>query len=311
MLAYIVRRLLYVIPITLGVTLLTFVLFNVVAQDPVLSKLGKHATQAEADILRKELGLDRPLPEQYLFYLKQCVTFDFGRSWSTQQKITEMIAGGMGPSLSLAIPAFGASIFFATVIALLLAFVRNIKFDRTVIILCLAGTSISSLSFIIFFQSVLAYKLDMFPISGFDASWVDRWRYLILPMIIWVVIAIGGETLWLRTVMLEEVFQDYVRTARAKGLSENAVMFKHVLKNAMIPIITLTVLEIPFLYTGSLLLERFFGIPGLGDLTVQALNSYDFPVIKAVTFIGTLLYIGFSLLSDILYALVDPRVRLG
>jgi peptide/nickel transport system permease protein len=160
-------------------------------------------------------------------------------------------------------------------------------------------------------QYVLAYKFSWFPVTGYDPSWDGRWQFLFLPWIIWIITQIGSDVLLYRTVMLDEVFQDYVRTARAKGLAERIVLLKHVLKNAMIPIITNVVLEIPFLYTGSILLENFFGIPGLGNMMVQALNNADFPVIKAMTFIGTVLYIIANLVSDVCYAMVDPRIKLG
>jgi peptide/nickel transport system permease protein len=310
MFAYLLRRIIYIIPIIFGVTLITFVLFNVVGGNPVYQKLGKHGSEAEIKIMTHELGLDRPLFQQYLFYLKQCVTFDFGRSWSTNQKISEMVDHGIGATLSLTIPAFTISVIMAVLIAIIATFLRNTVFDKILVVICLAGLSISILAYIIFFQYYFSFKLGMFPISGYDTSWSGRWEYLILPMIIWIIISIGNEILLYRTVILDEVFQDYVRTARAKGLSEKYVMLKHVLKNAMIPIITNVVMEIPFLYTGSLLLENFFGIPGLGGMTVQAIQNSDFPVIKAMTYIGSIIYVVFNLVSDVAYAVVDPRIKL-
>ena len=310
MLAYVIRRILYVIPVVLGVTLITFVLFNVVGGNPVYQKLGKHASPEEIKILTHEMGLDLTLPQQYFFYLKQCLTFNFGRSWSTNQQISSMIGAGLGPSLSLAVPAFTISVLLSVFISLGLAFFRNSLIDRFTVIMSLAGISISLLVYIIFFQYALSYKLGIFPISGYEQSWSGRWQYLVLPGIIWVITSVGNEVLLYRTIMLDEIFQDYVRTARAKGLSEKIVLYKHVLKNAMIPIITNVVLEIPFLYTGSLLLENFFGIPGLGGMTVQALANSDFPVIKTMTYVGSLLYVFFNLVSDLSYALVDPRIDL-
>ena len=311
MLTYIVRRTLYVIPVLIGVTLITFVLFNLVGGNPVYQKLGKHGSEAEIQLLTHQLGLDLPLHKQYFFYLKQCATFDFGRSWSTNQEIGSMISAGIGPSLSLSVPAFVASVIMSVLISLFLMFLRNSPFDKIVVVVCLAGISISMLAYIIFMQYVLAFKFSLFPVTGYDPSWDGRWGFLYLPWIIWIITQIGSDVLLYRTVMLDEVFQDYVRTARAKGLAERIVLLKHVLKNAMIPIITNVVLEIPFLYTGSILLENFFGIPGLGNMMVQALNNADFPVIKAMTFIGTVLYIVANLISDICYAMVDPRIKLG
>ncbi len=310
MFSYIVRRVLYVIPILFGVTLITFVLFNLVGGNPVYQRLGKHGSEAEVKILSHELGLDLPLHQQYVFYLKQCLTFNFGRSWSTNQRIFEMLQNGIGASLSLAIPGFAAGIILSILISLALSFFRNTFVDRAMVVFCLAGISISMLVYIICFQYFLSYKLGIFPISGYETSIDGRWQYLILPMIIWVIVSLGSDVLLYRTIVLDEVFQDYVRTARAKGLTEKVVLLKHVLKNAMIPIITNIALEIPFLYTGSLLLEAFFGIPGLGGMTVQALNNSDFPVIKAMTYIGSIVYVFSNLISDIAYAVVDPRIKL-
>jgi peptide/nickel transport system permease protein len=311
MLTYLVRRTLYIIPVLIGVTLITFVLFNLVGGNPVYQKLGKHGSEAEIKMLTHELGLDLPLYKQYFFYVKQCATMDFGRSWSTNQQIGSMISAGIGPSLSLSVPAFTGSVILSVLISLFLMFLRNSPFDKVVVVVCLAGISISMLAYIIFMQYVLAYKFSWFPVTGYDPSWDGRWQFLFLPWIIWIITQIGSDVLLYRTVMLDEVFQDYVRTARAKGLAERIVLLKHVLKNAMIPIITNVVLEIPFLYTGSILLENFFGIPGLGNMMVQALNNADFPVIKAMTFIGTVLYIIANLVSDVCYAMVDPRIKLG
>jgi peptide/nickel transport system permease protein len=299
-----------VIPVVIGVTLITFILFNIVGGNPVYQKLGKHGTAEDVKLFTHELGLDLPLHQQYFFYLKQCMTFDFGRSWSTNQQITTMITDGIGPSLSLAIPAFAASVLLSIFIALSLAFFRNSFIDRALVISCLAGISISLLVYIIAFQYIFSYKMGLFPISGYDPSWAGRWQYLLLPGIIWVITSLGNDVLLYRTIMLDEIFQDYVRTARSKGLPEKFVLFKHILKNAMIPIITNVVLEIPFLYTGSLLLENFFGIPGLGGMTVQALSNSDFPVIKTMTYVGSLLYVLFNLISDLAYAFVDPRIDL-
>jgi peptide/nickel transport system permease protein len=311
MLTYVIRRILYTIPITIGVTLITFILFNLVGGNPVLQKMGKHGSEREIKIMEHEMGLDLPPAQQYVFYLKQCVTLDFGRSWNTQQKITDMFTEGVGPSTSLAVPAFAISVVLSILIALLLMFFRNSVIDKIMVVGCLAGISISILVYTIFSQYFFAYNYGWFPISGYDSSWTGRWSFLLLPGIIWIVTQLGSDVLLYRTVMLDEVFQDYVRTARAKGLKEKTVLLKHVLKNAMIPIITNVVLEIPFLFLGSLVLEGFFAIPGLGNMLVQAILASDFPVIKAMTFYGTLLYILFNLISDLLYAWADPRVKMG
>lgn len=310
MIKYIIRRVLYMIPILLGVTLLTFVLFTFVGGNPALTKAGKHATAERVAEIERELGLDKPLHEQYFNFLKQVVTFDYGRSWASHQSISTMIADGIGPTLSLTLPAFALIVILSVTIAMLLAYYRGGVLDRTVMVICLGAMSLSSLVYILYMQYGLAYLAGLFPISGWDDSWIGRWEYVALPMLIFVAFSLGANVLFYRTVFLDEMYQDYVRTARAKGLNPQKVLFKHVLRNALIPIITMVVLEMPFLILGSLLLESFFGIPGLGGLVVGAINNADFPVIKAVTVMGAILYMVFQLISDILYAVVDPKIQL-
>lgn len=316
MLKYSVRRILYMFPILLGITLVTFMLFNVAGGDPAIQMAGKYATEAEIEAIRKDLGTSGPLYVQFGNYVKQIVTFDFGRSWATKQEVTKMIFGEeikTSPilvSMSLTFPAFAITLFLAISIGLLLTFYKGGLLDKTIMIVCLAAISFSSLVYILFLQYYLGYKVGMFPISGISYDWIDKWNYLALPIIIFVAVSLGSNVLFFRTIFLDEVFQDYVRTARAKGLSNKVVMFKHVLRNALIPIITLVVIQIPFLITGTLLIESFFSLPGLGGLIYNAINNADFPVIKAMTFISAVLYMCFQLLSDILYAVVDPKVQL-
>jgi len=311
MLSYIVRRTIYMIPIMIGITLLTFFLFNVLTKDPASRFAGKHATAEQIQSIKAELGLDRSLPQQYLFFVKQIGTMNFGRSWSTHQTISTMINDGFDATLCLMVPPFIAAILICLGLALTASYYKGTFFDKFIVVSCLALMSISSLVYILFFQHFLAYDWGWFPISGWDASWTGRWSYLALPWIILLVLDLGASILVYRSVILDEAFQDYVRTARAKGLSNQRVFVKHILKNAMIPIITVVVIEIPFLITGSVLLENFFGIPGLGGMLVHALNESDFPVIKAMTVIMSLGYMLFNLLSDILYSWVDPRIKLG
>lgn len=299
------------IPILIGVTLLTFVLFNIFGGDPAQRFAGKHATVEQVQTIRAELGLDRSLPEQYLFFVKQIVTFDYGRSWASKQLISTMITDGLSATLSLTAPAFFASILFCIGLALFSVYGRGTIFDRGTVVVCLALLSISSLVYILGLQYLLAFKGGLFPISGWDPSLTGRWEYLALPWIILFVLNIGPNILIYRTVIMDEAFQDYVRTARAKGLAEKRVYAKHILKNAMIPIITVIVIEMPFLITGSVLLENFFGIPGLGGTLIKALNDSDFPTIKAFTVISAMTYMIFNLLADVLYSLVDPRVKLS
>jgi peptide/nickel transport system permease protein len=288
------------IPIMFGVTLITFVLFNLLSGDPARRFAGKHATAEQVEVIRAELGLDRSLPVQYFRFVKQIATADFGRSWATKQKISTMLEDSLSPTLCLTGPPFAAEVVFCIGLAMFAAFFRGTVLDKGIVTTCLALMSISSLVYILALQYLLAFNFGLFPISGWDPSWDGRWEYLILPWIIMFVLSLGPSILVYRTVILDEAFQDYVRTARAKGLSTRAVYAKHILKNAMIPIITVVVIEMPFLITGSVLVENFFGIPGLGGMLVKALNDSDFPVVKAMTVLMAFLYMLFNLLSDIL-----------
>lgn len=298
------------VPVLLGVSLIIFVLFNVVAGDPSAVLLGKNATAKQMADLREQLGLNKPLFAQYLDVVKSAFTFDFGRSWATRQEISAMLKQGAYPSLCLTVPAFIISTVLSLIIALVVAFYRGKGIDLFVRFLCIAGVSISALAYILFFQWFFAYKLGWFEISGFEFGFPDFVPYVALPIIIWVLLSLGPDVRFFRTVILDEIYQDYVRTARAKGLSEIVVLTRHVLRNAMIPIITYVVIQIPYLILGALLLENFFSIPGLGGITLNALNSSDFPVIKAMAILSSVLYMLFSIVSDVLYTFADPRVKL-
>ncbi len=309
--AYIFRRLLYVIPVILGVCAIIFLIFNVVAPDPALIILGKHATAEQVVEIRQQLGLNKPMLSQYFDIVRSAFTFDFGRSWSTKQEISEMIKAGAIPSATLSFPAFFVSTVLGISISLLVAFYRGSVFDKVTVVGCVTLMSVSSLAYILFGQWFFAYKLGWFEISGYDYGFPYFIPYILLPAIIWVMLSVGPDVRFYRTIMLDEIYQDYIRTARAKGLSERVILFKHVLKNAMIPIITYVVIQIPFLILGALLLESFFSIPGLGSITLNAINSSDFPVIRAMTVLSAVAYIIFSVITDVLYTLVDPRVRLS
>lgn len=310
MLIYIFRRMFYMIPILVGITLVTFVLFNVLG-NPAYIVAGPKASAEEIKVVERQLGLDQSLPIQYFNFLKELFTLDFGRSWATKQKISTMLKDGIGASLSLSIPPFVLGTLLSISIALLLAYFREGILDKIIMTTCLAFMSVSFLVYILFFQYVFAYKWGWFPISGWNPGFMERWEYLVLPGLIWIIVSQGSGVLFYRTVMMDEVNQDYVRTANAKGLSQLSIYFKHILKNAMIPILTIVILRMPFLLTGSILLENFFSIPGVGNMMVVALNNTDFPVIKVMTVIGSILYMLFNLLSDVCYAIVDPRVELG
>jgi peptide/nickel transport system permease protein len=311
MLAYIIRRTLYMIPILFGITLLTFFLFNMLAGDVALRLAGRHATVEQVANIRTELGLDKPVPLQYLNYVRQIAVFDYGRSWSTKQEVSTMISDGVSPTLSLTVPPFLASIVFCIGLALCTVYLRGTIFDKGTVITCLGLMSISSLVYILALQYFFAYHLGAFPISGWDPSWTGRWSYLGLPWLILFVLTLGPNILVYRSVIMDEAFQDYVRTARAKGLTTSAVFARHILKNAMIPIITVIIIDMPFLITGSVLIENFFGIPGIGGLIIKALNESDFPTIKAITVVTSIAYMVFNVLSDVLYSVVDPRIKLS
>lgn len=309
MLQYLLRRTFSTIPTLLGVALLIFLLFNMVGGDPAYQMVGRHANPERIAEIRREYGFDQPLHVQFVAYLKQIVTFDYGRSYANRQEISKMIKDGIGPSLTLALPAFFLTTILSIGTALLVAYYRGTWVDRVTVVLCVFGMSVSMLAYILFGQYILAYQLGLFPVSGFEFGWPERMSYVALPIIIWVVVSLGYEVRFFRTAIVEETTQDYVRTARAKGLSERVVFFKHVLKNSMVPIITNVVIEIPLLILGSFLLEGFFQIPGLGSMTIDALRNSDSPVIRAMATLQAVLFIGANLLTDLLYKAVDPRVN--
>ncbi len=308
---YIIRRLLYLIPVLFGVCGLVFVIFNVVAGDPTMLLLGKHADAKQMMELRQQLGLDQSLWAQYLDIVRSAFTFDFGRSWSTKQQISQMIMSGAIPSITLAFPAFFLSTVISLLSAVVVAYYRGKGIDLFIRIFCIAMMSISSLVYILIFQKFFAFDLGLFEISGYEYGFPNFIPYVALPVIIWIVLSLGPDIRFYRTLILDEIYQDYVRTARAKGLSEKKILFKHVLRNALIPVITYTVVNLPFLILGSLLLESFFSIPGLGSIILDALNASDFPVLKAMAILSATAYIIFTLISDILYTMVDPRVKLN
>ena len=253
--------------------------------------------------LRKVVG--NPFDSQLLFYLKQLGRGDLGFSEYFKQPVAKLLADGVVPSLSLTVPIFFIGVIVSISLSLVCAFFRDTWVDRSLVLIAVALMSINYLVYIVAGQYVLAYKMGAFPVWGYES-----WRYLVLPVIIGVVSGLGSNIRFYRTIMLDEMYKDYVRTAFAKGVSKPRVLFVHVLKNAMIPIITNVVIAIPFLYTGSLLLESFFGIPGLGYLGINAIMSSDIDVVRALVLIGALLFVVANLLTDLCYAAADPRVKL-
>jgi len=324
MLAYILRRALYAIPILIGVNLITFALFFVVntPDDMARMQLGaKRVTQVEIERWKAAHGYDKPLLwnerasgtgklRDTVFFQKslRLFAFDFGAA-EDGRNISAEIRTRMWPSLALAVPVFLVGLAVNITFALTMAFFRATYLDFWGVVLCVAMMSISTLFYIIAGQFLVAKLLDLVPISGYNTGLLAI-KFLILPVAIGVLSGVGEGSRWYRTLFLEEMGKDYVRTARAKGLSEAVVMFRHVLKNAMIPILTGVVVVIPRLFMGSLLMESFFGIPGLGSYTIDAIQSQDFAVVRSMVFIGSVLYIVGLLLTDISYTLVDPRVRL-
>lgn len=305
-----IHRFLIAIPILFGVSLFIFLLFHVVVPDPAPILLGKNATEQQVLELRDFLGLNRPLLNQYMDVVKSVFTFDFGYSWMNKRLISDMIKERMLPSLLIGLPGMFLSVVIGLMIAFFVAYKRGGLIDTVVKICCVAAMSLSVLTYILFFQWLFAYKLGWFPISGFTFKFPQALSYTILPTIIFFLLSLGQDVRFFRTVILDELFQDYIRTARAKGLTEKEVLFKHLLKNILVPVVTYVMVNLPSIILGALLLESFFSIPGLGGMTLQALNESDFPVVKAMAILSSVLYIIFNFLTDLFYKIVDPRIKL-
>jgi len=311
MLAYIVRRLWQMLPTMLGVVLLVFILFNWVGGDPAYVLAGKMSNPEAIENIRRQLGVDQPYSVQLWIFIKQIATFDFGQSWNTGEAVSQIIGTRLGPSLTVLIPLTLLETFFGVALALAVAFVRGSLTDRAVMVACTVGMSISILVYIIVFQYVLGYQLGLFPVQGWgDSLGQNLLRYAPLPILIGLAVSIAPTLRLYRSFVLDEANQDYVRTARAKGLSERRVMWVHVLRNAAIPIITHVMSNLPALLIGAFLLERFSGIPGIGREVILAVERSDFPVIKAITVYVAAATMLFNLLADLMYRAVDPRVQL-
>ena len=325
MLSYIIRRIFYAIPILIGVNLITFMLFFVVntPDDMARMQLGiKYVTPEAIEKWKAERGYDKPLLfnqeadnldklTSTIFFEKSVsmFIFDFGKA-DDGRDIAQEIKSRMLPSLAIALPVFVLGLVVYITCALLMVFFRATYIDFLGVVLCVALMSISSLFYIIVGQFLISKLWHWVPISGYETG-LDAAKFLFLPVIIGVISSAGSNIRWYRTIFLEEMNKEYVRTARAKGLSERIVLFRHVLGNALIPILTGAVVVVPLLFLGSLLVESFFGIPGLGSYTIDAINSQDFAIVRAMVFLGSLLYIVGLVLTDISYTLVDPRIRLA
>ncbi len=324
MFAYIIRRILYAFPILIGVNVLTFALFFMVntPDDMARMHLGvKHVTQESMDSWKQERGYDKALlwnsesdglakATDTIFFNKSLTLFDFDFGQADDGRdIAADIQTRMWPSLAIAIPIFVVGLLVNITFALLMVFFRATYVDLGGVVICVVIMSISSLFYIIGGQFLVGKMMQLVPISGYSEGF-SAIKFLILPVLIGIVSGIGAGSRWYRTLFLEEISKDYVRTARAKGLSEIQVLFRHVLKNAMIPILTGAVVVLPTLFMGSLILESFFGIPGLGSYTIDAIQAQDFAIVRAMVFLGSVLYIIGLVLTDLSYTLVDPRVRL-
>ncbi len=312
MVAYVVRRVWQMLPTMLGVVLLVFMLFNWVGGDPAYILAGKMANAEAIANIRHQLGVDQSYPTQLWIFIRQIATFDFGLSWATGEPVSHIIATRLGPSLTVLIPLTLLETLIGIALALALAFVRGSPTDRAVMVACTVGMSVSILVYIIVLQYGLAYKLGLFPVQGWGQGLRENLlRYAALPILIGLAVSIAPTLRLYRSFVLDEAGQDYVRTARAKGLGERRVMWVHVLRNAAIPIVTHVMASLPALLIGAFLLERFFGIPGIGREVILAVERSDFPVIKAITVYVAMATMVFNLLTDLMYQMLDPRVKLA
>ena len=309
MTAYVVRRLWQMIPTLAGVILLIFFLFNWVGGDPAHVLAGKISNPEQIENIRRQLGVDQPYWYQLWVFVKQVFTFDFGRSWSTNEEVSRILVTRVGPTLTIMIPVLLIETVLAVTFAVMVAYVRGTLTDRAIMAICTTAMSVSFLVYIIFFQWLFGFILGWFPVQGWSESfWKNLTNYAPLPVMLAVAVGLAPSLRLYRSFFLDEINQDYVRTARAKGLPEKVVMMKHVMRNALIPILTNVGIALPGIFVGSFLLEVFFSIPGLGREIITAVNRSDFPVIKAVTVYLAVLTMLINLLVDVMYKFADPRV---
>ena len=309
MLKYVIRRVLEMIPTTVGVLLLTFALFNVVGGSPAETILGKNASAESIAAFNRQYGYDKPLvfarDSQFVRFLSDLVRGDFGYSVENGEPVLDVLVRGVGPSLSLTVPILVGGVAVGLLLALCAAAARGRAADRAIL---LGSTVLMSVNYVVWVlagQFFLAYKLRLFPVWGYQNAF-----YLALPILIGILSSLGTDVRFFRTAILDEIYKPYVLTARAKGLPRHVILTRHVLRNALIPVVTYVSLSIPGLFTGSLLLESFFGIPGLGAVAINAIHSADMAVVRAVVVLGALLYQFVNLATDLLSAALDPRVRL-
>ena len=311
MTAYIFRRFWQMIPTLAGVVLLIFFLFNWVGGDPALVLAGKISNPEQIANIRKQLGVDEPYWYQLWVFLKQIVTFDFGRSWATNEEVSHIFITRLGPTLTIMLPVLLLETVIGVILAIGVAYVNGTVTDRMIMMICTVAMSISFLVYIIVAQYLFGFKLGWFPVQGWSESyWKNITTFAPLPIMLAVFVGLAPVLRLYRSFFLDEINHDYVRTARSKGLAEKIVMFKHVLRNALIPILTNIGIALPGIFVGSFLMEMFFSIPGIGREILVAVNRSDFPVIKAATVYLAMITMFINLLVDVLYKVVDPRVTL-
>jgi peptide/nickel transport system permease protein len=304
-LKYILKRLCETIPTTFGIILLSFVLFNVIGGSPAETLLGKNATPEAIAAFNAKWGYDKPLPEQFVSFVFDICRGRFGYSVEYQESVAEVLKRGIMPSLSLTVPILLGSVFVALSLSLVAAKYRGRSVDKAILLCSTVVMSVNYVIWVLAGQFFLSYKAGLFPVWGYESA-----TFLLLPVLIGVVSSLGTDVRFFRSAVLDEIYRPYVLSLRAKGLSSWSIMTRHVLRNSLIPIVTYISLSIPYLFTGSLLLEGFFGIPGLGSVSINAIHSSDMAVVRAVVIIGALLYQFINLTTDVLYAWLDPRVRL-
>jgi peptide/nickel transport system permease protein len=309
--AYLLRRLWQMIPTLAGVVLLVFVLFKYFGGDPAEILGGLNASKEQIEAIRQQLGLDQPAYVQLWIFVKGILSFDFGKSWATNETVSNLFATRLPATLQVMVPILVLDIFLALPVAMWVAYRRGSLTDRTIMVVTTVALSISFLVYVIVGQYVFGFLLGWFPVQGWsDSVATNLLTYVPLPVLLAVSVGLAPQTRLYRSFLLDELGQDYVRTARAKGMTEGVVLFRHVLRNAMIPILTNIGLALPGIFVGSFLIEVFFSIPGLGREVLLAVNRSDYPVIQAVTIYLALLTMVINLLTDVMYKFADPRVVL-
>ncbi len=311
MAAYLLRRLWQMVPTLAGVVLLVFFLFKYFGGDPAELLGGLNASKEQIEAIRQQLGLDRPVWFQLWIFVKQVVTFDWGKSWATNEAVSNLFATRLPATLTVMVPILILDTVLALPIAMWVAYRRGSLTDRAIMVCSTVALSISLLVYVIIGQYVFAFQLGWFPVQGWsDSTWTNLVTYAPLPVLLVVLVSLAPQTRLYRSFLLDELGQDYVRTARAKGMTEGVVLFRHVLRNALIPILTNIGLALPGIFVGSFLIETFFSIPGLGREVLLAVNRSDFPVIQAVTIYLAMITMSVNLLTDVAFKFADPRVVL-